>query len=224
MHLKSAREAGGARKWNCIPPDSSRLVFLKINESNDKVSDKELWKFGAGICLVGRSCLDFNGKLAVQACLPLKYIFISCWSAQRSSIFHLPTVVFFPEEKSMVLGLLHLATFRFVCNNKPGSRKQNEKEHVIFVYIECQILLACWHWTTFEETDHATPWDTTRPYRNVHRLTWTRLHRARWPSHGSLVWQPTWGFQQLGLRNKFRIPAFLCCQILTTVLAHTHHI
>ena len=35
----------------------------------------------------------------------------------------------------------------------------------------------------------------SRPYRSVHKLTWSRLHRARWPSSGSLVWQPTWGFQ-----------------------------
>ena len=36
----------------------------------------------------------------------------------------------------------------------------------------------------------------TSPYRGVHRLTWSRLHRFRWPSSGSLVWQPTWGFQK----------------------------
>ncbi|CAE8673710.1 unnamed protein product, partial [Polarella glacialis] len=38
-------------------------------------------------------------------------------------------------------------------------------------------------------------WDTS-PYRNVHKLTWTRLNRARWPQNGSLAWTPTWGFQK----------------------------
>lgn len=37
-----------------------------------------------------------------------------------------------------------------------------------------------------------------RPYRGVHKLTWTRLNRARWPEQGSLVWHPTWGIQLLG--------------------------
>ncbi|CAE8684722.1 unnamed protein product [Polarella glacialis] len=36
----------------------------------------------------------------------------------------------------------------------------------------------------------------TSRYRNVHKLTWTRLNRARWPQNGSLAWTPTWGFQK----------------------------
>eukprot|EP00929_Paragymnodinium_shiwhaense_P093269 TRINITY_DN5340_c0_g1_i1.p1 TRINITY_DN5340_c0_g1~~TRINITY_DN5340_c0_g1_i1.p1 ORF type:complete len:109 (+),score=11.09 TRINITY_DN5340_c0_g1_i1:100-426(+) len=37
-------------------------------------------------------------------------------------------------------------------------------------------------------------WDTS-PYRRVHRLTWTRLNRPKWPMQGSLAWKPHWGPQ-----------------------------
>lgn len=38
-------------------------------------------------------------------------------------------------------------------------------------------------------------WDTS-PYRRVHRLTYTRLNRPRWPANGSVVWRPSWGLER----------------------------
>jgi len=67
-------------------------------------------------------------------------------------------------------------------------------------------------------------WDTS-PYRNAHKLIWTRLNKARDPWGGSSAWRPSWGHER-PLPSESFVPQDAChrerpellCDLLNTEL------